>query len=160
MATSDCIIIPLTRGYSTIIDQTDSDLANFKWYTVIDKRTQYAVRRENGKTIFMHRVILSRKLGRDLLAHELVDHEKHNGLDNRRDKLRLASYADNSRNRSTYKNKYKGVQKNGKGFRAKICVNRKHICLGTFPTIELAARAYNEAAIKYHGEFASLNEDV
>ena len=43
-------------------------------------------------------------------------------------------------------NKFRGVNK-----------IKKEIHLGHFKTKEEAAIAYNNAAIKYHGEFASLN---
>ena len=35
--------------------------------------------------------------------------------------------------------------------------NKKNIFLGSFKDKKDAAKAYNEAAIKYHGEFARLN---
>jgi hypothetical protein len=34
----------------------------------------------------------------------------------------------------------------------------KYIWIGTFHSELEAARAYNEAALKHHGEFASLND--
>jgi len=56
------------------------------------------------------------------------------------------------------KRKYLGVSYNRKYIRAKISVNGKNINLGYFKTEIDAAIAYNEAAIKYHGEFANLNK--
>lgn len=51
----------------------------------------------------------------------------------------------------------KGVSKSGNNYTANMMLNRKHIYLGSFSTIEEAARAYNRAAILYHGEYARLN---
>lgn len=164
MATSDCIIIPLTRGYSTIIDAIDSDLANLKWNSQSAKGKSYAVRYSSTKSkkslIFLHRVILSRVLGREILPTEKVDHKDGNGLNNRRGNLRLATHAQNMRNRKIGKNNttgYKGVTKRGDKFRAAIQVNGKTKKLGTYSTAIDAADAYDKAAIKHHGEFAATN---
>lgn len=53
---------------------------------------------------------------------------------------------------------YKGVSRDRGRWRAYIRVNYKQIHLGNFRTKEEAARRYNEAALKYFGEFAELNE--
>lgn len=55
--------------------------------------------------------------------------------------------------------KYKGAyfSREKRKFYSKIKVDYKSIHLGYFPTEEEAALAYNQAAIKYHGEFARLN---
>ncbi|MGD0572653.1 MAG: AP2/ERF family transcription factor [Sedimentisphaerales bacterium] len=95
----------------------------------------------------------------------LVDHFNRNGLDNRRANLRLATRAQNSCNTKKQKgcsSKFKGVcfHKNRKGpnpWDAYIDVNNRRINLGCFPTEISAARAYDSAAKKYHGEFARLN---
>jgi hypothetical protein len=55
---------------------------------------------------------------------------------------------------------YKGVSFNNssKKWRAQIWLNSKSYHLGLFIDPIDAARAYNEAALKYHGEFAHLNK--
>jgi group I intron endonuclease len=56
------------------------------------------------------------------------------------------------------KNKYVGVRKRkGKTYSARIHYNGEEIYLGSFKTEENAAKAYNEAALKYYGEDAKLN---
>ena len=152
------MIIKLTYGHETVIDEADSDLALLKWSTRRSYNKFYAYR---ATGVHMHRIILSRVLGRELLPSELVDHEDGNGLNNRRDNLRLASHAQNARNRQMHKNNtsgYKGVYKNGKRFIARLTVNGRLTSVGTYDTSELAALAYNAAAILHHGEFARLNE--
>jgi hypothetical protein len=41
---------------------------------------------------------------------------------------------------------------------AKINVNKKQLYLGLYIDPIHAARAYNAAALKYHGEFAHINK--
>lgn len=54
---------------------------------------------------------------------------------------------------------YRGVSLKRPGrWMARIVVDQKPISLGYFKSPGDAARAYNEAAKKYHGEFAKLNE--
>jgi len=100
-------------------------------------------------------------LGRELLRSELVDHKDLNGLNNRRENLRLSNPLTSSRNRKKHFNSstdYKGVSTEDGRFRARIKVNGKQIGLGSYMTPELAAAAYDEAAIEHYGEFALTNE--
>lgn len=148
------IEIELTKGQVTIIDVVDADLAQFKWNAQKSRNTYYP-RRASG--IMMHRVILGRKLGRELESTEQCDHINGDGLDNRRANLRVATHAQNQRNRGRNKNSksgYVGVRPRGEKWRASITVNGKSIELGTFDTPEDAHEAYKEAAKKYHGRFA------
>ena len=74
MDTSDHITIPLTRGYSTVIDAIDINLIGLKWNVHIENGKCYAYHymtdKGNRITVFMHRVILSHMLGRELLPNE------------------------------------------------------------------------------------------
>jgi len=106
----------------------------------------------------MHRVIINAP------RHLLVDHINHNGLDNRKANLRTATIAQNNVNRASYKtknspSKYKGVywSKRDKKWQVQICHNNKRKHIGQFDNEIQAAKAYDEAAKKYHKEFAVLN---
>lgn len=93
----------------------------------------------------------------------LVDHIDGNRLNNRRYNLRTCDNHGNCRNRGKSKNNqsgYKGVflRKKTGTWICSITKNRKKVFLGDFKTKEEAALAYNEAAIRLHGEFAKLNE--
>jgi hypothetical protein len=154
--------IKLTRGKYAIVDARDFiKLYIFKWYAKKSFDTFYAVRTafENGKKrhISMHRQIMNPP------KDKCIDHENQNGLDNRRINLREASKAENNRNRRKIigagSSIYKGVMfKNDHNkFYASIKVNGQKIFLGYFDSDIDAAKAYDQAAILYHGEFASLN---
>ena len=154
--------IKLTQGKVAIVDDEDYEyLRQFKWcarnhrgYTWYAQRFSQTV---NGKRriILMHRYIMDTPDGME------TDHINHNGLDNRRENLRICTCAENRRNNRIAENNttgYKGVGYTTDGYiRAQIrCNNKKHH-LGHFKTVEAAAKAYNKAALKYHGEFANLN---
>ena len=94
----------------------------------------------------------------------VIDHVNGDTLDNRKSNLRVCTRADNKRSRPKQSNNtlgYKGVFKTKNGhlrFGARIGNGRsKHQYLGSFNTIEEAARAYDQAAKEKHGEFAVLN---
>lgn len=166
---SPVIQIPLTRGYVTIVSPEDADLAEVKWCVRPTQYRFYASRRAKTArtnneyaTVNIHRIILERMIGRELVKGECVDHIDMNGLNNQRSNLRLATNAQNQQNKpaySTNKCGYKGVYwaKDRQKWRAGIQVNEKTINLGQFDTAVEAAKAYDIAAIEHHGEFARLN---
>jgi len=150
-------LIPLTRGLFTIVDAKDYPvLSQYTWFAEGTDKNYYAVRKENGKSIKMHRQIMNAP------DHLVVDHIDHNGLNNRRSNLRLATLPQNSRNQRILPNKtskYKGVHWNkaNKKWTAQIKYNKKSHHLGYFSNETEAAHAYDRAARKYHAEFALLN---
>jgi hypothetical protein len=90
-----------------------------------------------------------------------VDHINHNGLDNRRINLRIATARQNKQNTKIQKSNtsgYKGVTKDRTKWRAMIRISGKRVHLGMFDDKRDAAIAYNRAAIKYHGDFACIND--
>ncbi len=99
--------------------------------------------------------------GKEIPAGMQVDHKNLDSLNNHIDNLRLATNQMNNANckRKTYLGKErhlpKGVYPNGKNkWQAKIKVNYKTHCLGTYGSPEQASEAYFEAAKKFFGEFA------
>ncbi|OHB78622.1 MAG: hypothetical protein A2Z25_16745 [Planctomycetes bacterium RBG_16_55_9] len=91
----------------------------------------------------------------------VIDHINGCGLDNRRANLRLATVAQNAWNarKRNPRSGYKGVwlAKDKGLWRAAIVHHGKREHLGYFNDKRDAARAYDQAAKKYHGRFAALN---
>lgn len=150
--------ITLTQGAVAIVDDDDYDrLMQYSWCL---NAQGYAVRgyQQNGvkHQVRMHRAVIG-----DVCAGFEVDHINGNRLDNRRSNLRIATRAQNAANRSTtsHSSTYRGVRKakGRKVWTARICVNQKYIHLGQYKTEIDAAKAYNDAAIKYFGDYARLN---
>lgn len=88
-----------------------------------------------------------------------TDHINGERFDNRKENLRICTYAENLMNtarRADNKTGFKGViqPKDTKKFYAHIGFMGKQIHLGSFDTAEEAHEVYKEAAIKYFGEFA------
>jgi hypothetical protein len=81
-----------------------------------------------------------------------------------KDNCRWATWAQQSRNKlKNFSNKttskFKGVELLANGsYRARIGFNNRKISLGCFATEIDAAKAYNEAALKYHGDFSCINK--
>lgn len=149
--------IPLTQGKVALVDDADYEwLVQWKWYARKGRRTWYAIRGINKKHLSMHRELLGATTG------SVVDHKDGNGLNNQRDNIRLATYTQNRANSPKSRvntSGYKGViwQKRGSRWRCVIYWQRRNIHIGMFSDKIEAAKAYDEAAKKYHGEFASLN---
>ncbi len=163
-------LIQLTQGKFVQVDDEDFDFLNqWKWFASKAHHTYYARRNtkvgEGGKrtSIPMHRVIMKvndRKI--------LIDHKDHDGLNNCKENIRLATDSGNARNTASRINstsKYVGVSintiiKKGKTYKywtANIRLNNKQNHIGHFKSEENAAIAYNIMAEKHFGEFANLN---
>lgn len=108
--------------------------------------------------LLLHRFVMRLDRNSDIQ----IDHKDRDVLNNTKDNLRLCSRSQNMMNRTskTGMSGYKGVTWHirVKMWHAKIGVNKQRISLGYFSDVKDAAKAYNEAAAKYHGPFALLNK--
>jgi hypothetical protein len=143
-----------------LVDDEDADLiSKYKWYLSPRKHTTYLQTHHyvDGKrcTLYLHRLIIGAEQG------QLVDHKNGNGLDNRRENLRFSTPSQNNMNQKgrSGTSKYKGVSYHTKDklWAARIKLNRRSTHLGYFKLEEDAAKAYDQAALEYFGEFARLN---
>jgi hypothetical protein len=152
--------IPLTRGLVALVDDEDyEELNRYNWielggYAVRSLPNPVSGRRQTKMS--MHRYIMGLKYG----DPTRVDHKNTDGLDNRRENLRICSQALNARNRAINKNNtsgFKGVSwlNKRKKWVAVIRLNNKSKHLGSFSTPEEAHAAYCKAADILHGEFAN-----
>jgi hypothetical protein len=153
-----------------LVDDEDYEkLSRYKW-TVTDRGdVNYASRsatreeRANGypNCVLMHRQILEIIWKPTIL----VDHRNTDGLDNRKENLRIATQSQNGANtkkRTGCSSKYKGVYWNlqQKKWTSGINYKGKRYYLGHFISEEEAATAYNKKAVELFGEFARINSMV
>ena len=145
--------IILTQGKVALVDDEDFEkVTQFKWCAVRDRKTWYAVRRIGRGLMRMHQFIS---------GISGADHKNHNGLDNQRDNLRSATHSQNCANRTkssrkTY-SRFRGVSRAKNRWVAQITVAGQNHYIGRFISESEAAAAYDSAARKHFGRFATLN---
>jgi hypothetical protein len=113
----------------------------------------------DGRAYYAHRVAWLLSTGQ--WPSDFIDHINSVKTDNRRCNLREATMSENKRNmgaRADNKSGVKGVYWNRKDqkWMAAIKVDGKSRHLGSFLTLEAAAKAYANAAPRVHGKFARL----
>lgn len=155
--------ILLTQGKVALVDDADFGAVNaFGWCAAKLGRGFYAVRnvqQADGSraTQYMHQFLLP--------GVPRLDHRDGNGLNNQRDNLRPATARQNQqgfqRKRANTSAQFRGVTLHFCGkWQARIGVNGKKIHLGYSRSETDAAKAYDDAARKTFGEFASPNFPV
>lgn len=153
------------RHMICIIDTSDYKIVRpYRWSAGLHCTQFYAITNlpravEGPRQLRMH-VLLTGAKG--------FDHADRNGLNNRRGNLREATWQQQRLNcrKVEYRrgkpvtSKYRGVcwHVKARKFMARIVAHGRFEYLGIYDNQEDAARAYNKAAVRLHGEFASLNE--
>lgn len=158
--------VPLTQGKVALIDVEDWErVSRYSWHIMKGDGGllyAYAQIRIDGKRKHraLHRFILN-------MIHSprpFLDHKNRDGLDCRKDNLRIATNSQNltnirmpARNTSGYKGVMRNNDSKSRPWWAQIRKDRKSYYLGAFSTAIEAALAYDDAAKRLHGEFATLN---
>lgn len=149
----------IAGAFTAYVSPEDADLETESWY--VNSRG-YVVNNGGGTYAMqrLHRVVMARVVDRPLGRWELVDHIDGDKLNNRRDNLRLCNSSENgfnadlpAHNTTGYKGVYRSGARSKLPFQAAITVNRRKQHLGSFPTAEEAARAYEQAARQHAGDF-------
>lgn len=142
--------IVLSSGAICLVDDEDfPTMAKYNWGEHRCPKTSYAQMQTEGIKYLMHRLLVNCPKNR------WVDPINSNGLDNRRNNLRIILPSQNTANVSKQENctsKYLGVRLDrGKYWRASATSKhgvRYH--LGNFDSEEKAALAYNKFVLKYN----------
>lgn len=155
--------IPLTQGQFALVDDDDYERIAFgySWYACrrTDSAAIYAKAYVRGSypmttSVWMHRLILNAERG------WCVDHINFDTLDNRRANLRLCTRSQSgvhTRGHSLRAMRYKGIRPYFSKFEARLTHKGKYYYLGSYPTAELAAQAYDKKSRELYGEFAYQN---
>lgn len=154
--------IQLTQGQVALVDDEDFERVSQRKWCAMRRRTYaqtdvfWAMTRIGQEIVSMHAFLLGNRQG------YVIDHLDGQPLNNCRGNLRHATKSQNgSKNLSTLQRHntsgVRGVVRHRRRWLARIRVNGRLIHIGYFTDKLEAAKAYNAAAIKYHGEFATLN---
>lgn len=157
-------------GRKALISIQDRDLAKINWSCIrVSKREDahlYVVHVTSKTTapifgvplhkmVYLHKVILARKLGMkyaEILGTRLIaDHKNGNGLDNRRRNIRKATHTQNVWNRRY--DPFTCIVPSGSKFEVTLHRKRVRYYLGTFDTHQEALEARDNLRKKLDGPF-------
>lgn len=150
----------LVNGEEVLFDLGDYELIK-DYYWKKDKYGYVVSQQQNNsiiEVVRMHRLIMG--LSKD--DNRIIDHIKHNQLDNRKAFLRVVDYSQNGQNQklsSANTSGYTGVSwiKKSNKWKSYIKINSKQINLGLYDDIEDAVIARKNAEEKYFGEYSYKN---
>lgn len=137
-----------------LIDLEDADI--FLEYNIMTSKSQNRVglrHKITRKFYSLPRLLMNAPKGM------LVDHINMDGLDNRKQNLRIATDSQNCMNRmgtsklGLPKGVYKDIRRPNRPYGVRICKEGKWKYLSSFTDLQDAVDAYNKAAAEIHGEF-------
>lgn len=162
--------VELSDGTAVLVDDEDFHVASqFSWHMT-------GVRTYNGytwqypgtnvrvdgkhKMLLLHRLLMGARFG----DNRRLDHVNGNTRDAQKSNLRWCSHGQNisnqrNRTKTNKSSRFHGVyfDRWKQRWKAQIRCEKRKVCLGNFTDEVQAARAYDMAAMKLHGSFASLN---
>lgn len=151
-------LVSLTQGFEAQVDDEDFErISIYNWYALNTNNITYALTTIKYDKVHLHRFVL-----RLYDTSTEVDHKDRNGLNCQKSNLRIANRSQNKANSKIPSNNrtgYKGVVWSIKAqkWQATIGFEGKTVWLKYHLTAIDAARAYDKAAKRLFGEFASLN---
>jgi hypothetical protein len=150
-----------SRAYAILSDEDVQWARQWDWSL---SSNGYAVRyvEDDGryKTIYLHREVMQRKLGKPIPPGLQVDHVGRQRLLNTREALRLATRSQNQANKGIQVNnssQFKGINYNQGKFEARIRYRGKRLHLGRFDDPERAALYYDCASRLLYLAFSGTN---
>ncbi len=148
--------IALTQGKTAKVDDADhARLSRFKWCAHKNGGRFYAVRRKDGRIAKLHREVI-----RETDPSRIVDHINHDGLDCRRQNLRVCSHQENIRNRAgqtrVSSSGIRGVSwdRTQNRWLSYITISGKRKTLGSFKSKFEAGKVSENARRRYFGAFS------
>jgi hypothetical protein len=147
----------LANGHVALVDDEDYELVNqYRWHVIQEPkhRTLYA-----GYTVYKDGQWSGLRMHNLIMGVKGIDHKDHDGLNNQRSNLRVATQRQNGASRQANQHgtsQLKGVywDKDAGKWRTSIRVNGRLHNLGRFDDELEAKRVYDAAALEYFGEFA------
>jgi len=146
--------IPLGKGLFATVDAADyAEVSKYRWYAARGGSNVYAATCKNGRTVYMHRMLMRPRKG------YVVDHIDGNGLNNRRCNLRVCTPAQNLANKAPRggTSQFVGVYRCRDKWVAHVTRRGKYYYVGLFDDEVAAAKARDRTAYELHGEYAYLN---
>jgi len=159
----------ITPEYLSKVFHYNPETGDFSWRSAHTNRVKAGdvVRAKIGKGYYavqldchrmrVHNVVWAIHYGK--FPEGVIDHVNGIKTDNRIANLRDVTTSQNAYNVGRQKNNttgFKGVSRNGAGFKAEISADKQSHYLGTFPSLEGAASAYAKAAKQLHGEYRRI----
>lgn len=152
--------LPLKNGKFIIVDDEDFERISKYTWSLRGNEDNFTIQRTTTTIAGTTNISLANEVMQT--PFKLYDHKDKNPLNNQKNNIRHCTWSENMCNRNKFDNctsDYKGVRysKKSRKWEARITKDGKTKQIGTFVNEVDAAKAYDQEALKLHGEFASLN---
>lgn len=140
------------KKFFVFFDEGDLELFNsHTWNVSIKGKNKYLSTDIKRQKKYFHRMVMKEPKNR------IVDHIDNNGLNNRRNNLRIVTHQQNLMNMGK-KSRGASFDKSRGLWASRICFNYKTFNLGRFKYKKDALEAYNVASLKIFKEYGKVNK--
>lgn len=152
---------PKYKGMFALVDDEDYErLSKFYWSAVKKREGLFYAERVTKRDKNRKQKVIGMHI--EVMGSKWIDHIDFDGLNNQKSNLREVTHSQNMMNKAKKRGSasgLKGVSWHNKNnnWLAKIKINGKDKHLGCSKDPIKCARLYDEAAIKYFGEYAKIN---